>query len=389
MNGAFFNQLVSQYPKLQGMKMEGNTLICNQSVYSIESLDVEKYLRENIYLNSSFDKIEANDLFNILKVEDIAKKNEKLESEEELDAIKSTNPVIKNIGYIQKKDEIGVMRTYIHYVDEFDKDHILYQYAPGDVLEVYKDLLSKKQASVTEKDLFEALNEKMKNVELTSLYNMHNLGEKYSKEMEEHNKKYGDSYALGNEEHNIIVTDHQVYTLQQDEEGNLKKEGHSIVQESSGLEEDEKAEIKEEQQNEVEEILFITETQFYEYIFQEKELSEGEQRQVNLFYAFLFDVMVYNDYLSDEAKSYLDRYNNMAMQLQAREGETSLSAKEEEVLSKYYELIEKKESQEITKDKIHEKVRTLKMPDRGYSLGSVIVILTILAGIVLAWYIIK
>ena len=391
MNETYFNNLISNKSNLQGIIMVGSRLKIGQNSYEIQELNFEEYFRNNMFINASLDKLTPLELFSILKTEDIALQQQKVAGKNELEVIQETNPLIKNIGYITKKDEFGINRNYVHYVDEQGMDHVLYQYAPGDVLRVYQELLATQGATITEKDLFHALNRKMKNVGLDSLENLQNPSETFSSALESLNRDAGSSRVKGNEEHQMAVVDNEVYMYQKDNHGNLIRTKHALNQEEESFsqEQTQDAVVEEEPQHD-EEVIFISEEKFYQLIMFEGTLTEEEQKQVDLFYGFLSDVMMYQDYLSEESKMFLERYKTFIMQFQLQSNEQPLSSKEEEILNKYLELCEKKKTEELSQEKANVLQRKLVNPKTtGSFLGSAIVLCAILLGIVLAWVMMK
>ena len=100
--------------------------------------------------------------------------------------------------------------------------------------------------------------------------------------------------------------------------------------------------------------------------------------------------MLYKDYLSEEAKGYLNRYEGVMYQLQIKSNEASLSSQEERVLQKYEEMQEKIKNQELSSEKVNSIQRKLVLPNRdGSFLGVIIVVLTIFLGIVLTFILMK
>ena len=391
MNETYLNHFLLAYPNLQGITMRGNELIYNQESFQIQCLNVEEYLKGNMYIAASLKTMTPQDFFSILKVEEMARQSEKLENQNELQAIQETSPTIKNIGIIKRKDEYGTERTYVHYVDEMGKDHILYQYAPGDVLRTYQELLASLGSSITEKDLFDALKRKMLNVGIDSLENIENAPEEFSSAMDRLNRRTGSFEVKGNAEHQVAVGENNdVYMYEKDGHGNYIHTKYSLNQGEESSFENQDSELQEEEPEKKEEVIFITEQQFYEYIFSEKSLGEEEQQQVDLFYGFLSDVMLYKDYLSEEAKGYLNRYEGVMYQLQIKSNEASLSSQEERVLQKYEEMQEKIKNQELSSEKVNSIQRKLVLPNRdGSFLGVIIVVLTIFLGIVLTFILMK
>ena len=390
MNEIYFNNLVRGYPNLQGIVIGGNQLKLGDSTYEIKELNLEEYFKNNMFINVSLDKITSQELFSILKTEDVSLQQQKMASKNELEVIQEVNPLIKNIGYITKKDEFGIDRNYVHYVDEQGVDHVLYQYAPGDVLRTYQELLSTQGATITEKDLFDALNRKMKNVGLDALENLQNPSESFSSALKSLDQGAGAARVRGNEEHQMAVVDNDVYMYQKDDQGNLIRTKYSLNQEGESFTQEQTQDAIVEKEQTDEEVIFISEEKFYELIMVEKSLSEEEQKQVDLFYGFLSDVMLYQDYLSEESKGFWRRYESFIIQIQLKSNEQSLSSKEEEILNKYNELCEKKRTEELSQEKANGLQRKLVNPKTtGSFLGVAIVLCCILLGIVIAWVMMK
>ena len=381
-NDNVFKAYEEKYPHI---KVTNNILL-----YEGKKIDLKDISLKEILDRDSVTVLEEENLVHLIEIEKMAK--ETLENEQTmLEKAKESNPVIKNLALIELEKN-GQIKKYVHYIDEHDRDHILYNYVPTDVLSIYKNLLQTQNGIVTEHDLYSALERKMKDVNLEVSYASSSLNEEFAQEIKHHEEEINrkGSYAKKNDEHEILVSNHKIYSTYKDEEGNLHRSTNEMINNNEtnvAVENTKQENIYQEEMNEEEKVLFISEREFYILLSLDRKRTEEEEKQVELYYAFLYDIMTYQNYLSEEVLMFLNHYNQYLNQLQLladmRDGR-SLNENEQNALFKRNELYEKLESQDrnYNKDNILKLTKTL--PKVGYVDSFVLLILTIVGGYFLA-----
>lgn len=366
--------LIQQNPNHQEFSFQGNRLYYQGKMISLENFSLDIFLRENDKFVKEISILEPDAIFHILDVHVKFEKMKQVQNTEEkmMNEIKQVSPEIKDMKVIHKKNEDGFEKTYVYYIDQYGVNHILYKYAPTDILKVYQELLIEKKGHITEKDLYEALNRKLKEIPLETLEQVNsreNAKEDYKERLKLENEKNNTrKEALGNEKHGLYITDMgDVINFQRDKDGNLLKEEHlggNFQNDVKSLEM--KSEISEISEKSVDFVPLISAEKYESLIMHQVMLSEEEQNQVFLYEGYVFDLMVYQEYLLPGLQEILSYYYHL---IEILSSNPNLSMIGQDALKRFYEMQGRKKNIKI--QNVNVKFRTLEqqkpsMQEAGY-----------------------
>ena len=121
------------------------------------------------------------------------------------------------------------------------------------------------------------------------------------------------------------------------------------------------------------------------------ELTEEQRKSVELYYGYLGDLILYEDYLLPELKQILNDYRRYVYELQFGEvpegQERMINNKQQEAVDKSYELEQKAaeiQQEELTEEKVKDGVKKLELmrPVNNYGNTGSISIIQVLAIII-------
>ena len=116
--------------------------------------------------------------------------------------------------------------------------------------------------------------------------------------------------------------------------------------------------------------ILITTQEFYDLLNSPNSLSEDELVSVNLYYAYLGDLILYEEYLVPELKKMLQDFRAYVYELEYGDVHVPLNEKQREATAKLKEMEEAKKSLEesVTEEKINDGVKKLQrvMPADNY-----------------------
>lgn len=400
--------LIMANPQLNELNMEGNTLIYNNETVDLSNFNLVDLINSETYLGGQIENLSSEDVFRIIRLHALTLTSEQPQveqnnkfntsNENQLQVIKEVNPLLKNVTISYKKNEYGGNDEYINIVDSNGKDHLLYNYANSDIIQIYKDLINKTgNLNITPEELYTECLRKLKEVSLRDTHDILNDGktsEEFSTKVEQFEKSHRQDkhYSLGNEEHDILISnDHTVSSFSTNEYGDMVQQNHksgNVSEENENYtvqtEQNEEIVNNSEQDEEVK-VQLISEEEFYHLINSEMSLSQKEQEQVDLFNSYLGELMIYRDYLLPKLRDILARFENTIMNFELAEEET-LNQNQQRELAKYYELRQKKDEIELeNREKTKEEVMRLeyKLPE-NYNSGHVNYIAIIVAILIVA-----
>ena len=173
--------------------------------------------------------------------------------------------------------------------------------------------------------------------------------------------------VMGNQENDVaIVTDysapggHRVVTFDKNEFGDVVMESHgqnvngidtSAV--GNGTQEDVSfdneidsnsvTDATIENNNEIQTMArLISSQEFYALLNSDEALTEKQRQDVDLYYAYLGDLIIYEDYLVPELRNMLNEFRAYVYDLEYGERENEINEKQQEAVNKNRELEEKK-----------------------------------------------
>lgn len=387
-------KLNAQYPEsFQDIIITGNKIIFNNESLDISSVNLYDVLtNENI--SASLGTLKSEDIFKIIKINVTLKnslndsKNNKSEKEENkkdnksnLEKLKRIDSTMNNISIVTKVND-GVKEEYFNIVDSDGQNHLFNNRYNIDIVEFYSFLKTKYgDNSLTPETLIFEVKSRLPEISLEKSSNIidnDNHGEDFQNTIGLLDEKYKDNKLKsiqGNEETGIsIVSDvndpnnREIYTYERNKYGDLVSVEHNqnrnenIVNDEQVKEVNEdsnESEIIEEKKNNIE-VTLIPEQRFYAYLASSQEFDDLQRNQVNLYYSFFADCMLYQDYLETEIVEMLRRFENYIWSI-AQEG-NELTIHQTEAIQKYQEMAEQKEKKEnISNEMVVENVKELKL----------------------------
>ena len=316
---------------------------------------------EEIYNGSFKDNIanmSADELAEVVRLNAIQNKakEENLSAEEQMDTIKENSASIQNIGMVTVKG-----KEYVYFTDEKGNNHVLYKYAPTDILRVYNELLSETRdlRNITEKDLFARLESRMQNLELHDSKNVKSLGTDKISERTMNNfdtlekgRSGSRTRVEGNVEHDLYVVDGGLTTLDVGEKGEL----HKVTNATSSFDSEvamttttsaveNTPDIPEQEVEEpIEEYItaLISEEKYYRLINSPEELSGENKTEIAHFNSYIGDLFLYEEILNIQLKEILSRYLVEINKIAELQEITEINKNQTSALNKYAELSSKK-----------------------------------------------
>ena len=370
---------------------EGITLEGNMLKYGSEEVDISKYnindlLTDNENFVASLGNLSSEDVFKIIRLhatllgtsQGITRGPAKDENESKqiCEEIKQENPLMKSISVVHKNDE-GIKREYINIVASDGKDHLFPNDRNVNVFMIYEFLkLQKGGNDVTPDELIEAVYRKLYDVHLSTaedLMDKESTSEDFRNKLERINEPHKDSKTVrvvGNEEHDIAVisdmtdpTNHKVVTFDQNEFGDLvvNQHGNDASQDEYIMTQVDEVYDKEQDEEEVVALLINTQ-EFYDLINSPRLLTEEERNSVNLYYGYLGDLMMYEDYLVPELRKMLQDFKDFVYELQYGDVHIPLNDKQRESVDKLTEMeaaVKEADESKFQQSMVTEKVKRL------------------------------
>lgn len=382
---------------MQGLTSDDNYLVFGDERVDISRFDISTLFNEDNPFAGSLDELGPQAIFEIIKVhaEYANMGNFVLEDEiflpeqtdeERLEDIKEDNPLMEFVTIVDKPTEFGP-RQYFNIVDSTGKDNLFYNDMNIDIFSLYDNLrLQNGGQDVTPEELIAAIRRKLHEVELMNSTNdnVDLLEEEFKNKMAYQDQMYKGDKSIsvyGNEEHDITlvnddtdVSEHQVLTYDNNEHGDVVATTHNqnvngvqtvngegeTVSETNGVDEEvtptsDTIDVEDDKKDEVESILIPVE-QFYSILDSGAEMDDKMRHSVDLWYAFLQDLVLYEDFLNPELKDVLNGYRVYVEQLQLYDG--TLNANQVEACDNLVLFEAKKQETVISKDGV-EKVQQL------------------------------
>ena len=360
------NTLAALYEK-NSSSFDGITLDGNMLKHGNEEVDISKYnindlLTDNENFAASLGSLSPEDVFKIIRLhatllgtsKGITRGPAKSEddSQQKIEEIKLENPLLKSISIAYKDDE-GIKREYINIVGSDGKDHLFPNDRNVNVFMIYDFLkLQKGGTDVTPDELIDAVYRKLYDVHLSTaedLRDKDSTSVDFKNKIERINEPYKDSKTVsvvGDEKHDIAIisdmddpTNHKVVTFNQNKFGDLVVNQHGNDTSEDEYKMKQVDEVYDKEQDEEEVVALLINTQeFYDLINSPKLLTEEERNSVNLYYGYLGDLMMYEDYLVPELRKMLQDFKDFVYELQYGDVHIPLNDKQRESIDKLTDM---------------------------------------------------
>lgn len=369
--------LYEQFPdSFNGLGMSDKYLTYQGEKVDISEFNINDLLSGDSAFTSSLSGLSAQDVFKIIRLHATFLSSKKKDSpEEKVEEIKRENPLLQNISIVKKVDGV-ITREYFNIVDSMGEDHLFVNDRNVDIFSIYEDLKIRNKGIVSPDELIDAINRRLYRVDLEQsreLRDSNEVSEDFSNKMSSLDKPYqGDKSVrvYGNEENDIAIVrddrnaaDHKVVTFDKNENGDLvtEKHGQNVTEDGQEEQIDEQTKKDNNIEDEVTQRL-ISEGEFYRLLNSDVDLSEEEKKSVNLFYGYLGDLVIYEDYLLPELRDILNRFRAYVYGLQyEHDEEETINSKQQEAINKANEFELSKNQEELTKDPTKVKDEVMKL----------------------------
>lgn len=373
------SNLYEQFPEsFKDLRLEGNNLVYAGQTVDISEFNINDLMSADNQFSSSLSVLSSEDIFRIIRVHAVTLSSQKVQNKQEtlndrLEIIKQENPLMKNISVITRNNQSG-HTEFINIVDSVGRDHLFENDRNVNIFAIYDILKFQNPGrNITPDELCNEIERKLHSIQLESaetLANKSTTSEDFANKMRRVNDPYKDSKmysVMGNQENDVaIVTDysapggHRVVTFDKNEFGDVVMENHgqnvngidtSAV--GNGTQEDvsfdneidsnsvTEATIK--NNNEIQTMArLISSQEFYALLNSGEALTEKQRQDVDLYYAYLGDLIIYEDYLVPELRNMLNEFRAYVYDLEYGERENEINEKQQEAVNKNRELEEKK-----------------------------------------------
>lgn len=400
--------LYEQFPEsFKGLSLEGNDLIYKNERIDISNFNINDLLTSEISFSSSLSVLAPEDIFKIirlhaLKINSDIKSNSQSETKKKVEIIKRENPLMKNISIVTRTRN-QITEEFINIVDSNGKDHLFKNDRNIDLFAIYEALKLQSGNTVTPDELIAAINRKLHEIQLEDSRDLNSRSttrEDFINKINTVSTPYKDDLkhkVYGSEDYDIAVVadelsnDHRIVTFDQNQHGDLVVENHSqnvagsdttlvTDSQSQNIDFDQtvsnttSVEVKASQEKEVTARL-LTHDEFAALINSPSNLSETERRDVNLYYAYIGDLIIYEDYLLPELQNMLNQFRSLVYEMEYSDSEKELNEKQQELIDKNKELEEKKAQNfnSETIEQINNEVKRLQLvkESNGTSTGAI------------------
>ena len=415
--------LYEEFPEsFKGLSVDGNYLVYNGEKTDISKFNINDLLGDSSYFTSSLSILTPEDIFKIIRLHAIgleSLKPQKSKSEEKAEIIKQENPLMRNISIIKKGQGIDA-EEYFNIVDSNGRDNLFKNDRNVDIFAIYDYLkLSNPNKQVTPNELVEELNRKLPKINLSSAISFLNssaTSEDFKNKINILYEKYKDDQTiriLGNEQEDIAIivdlsqfNNHKVVTFERNEYGDIvyKTQNQNVngidtklasdnetkdIDSTKSLEDNNFTKTIQEQNKEEDIIKLISFNEFVYLIHSSDKLSEEQRKNVDLWYAYIGDLIIYEDYLLPELKNILAEFKAILYEIEYNKNEEEITINEQEAVRKGQELEEKKDEVTLENNPEMKKEEVAKLtlrydPDKSSNNGAISTLLIILVVVVIS-----
>ena len=203
--------------------------------------------------------------------------------------------------------------------------------------------------------------------------------------MNERNHATGNTLdtPLGNDEEKIYISNGVVITFNLNKHNEYIKESHEMSNEDKEVSTESK--IQEEKVEEKEKIPLIKFDEYYKLIFKQSPYTKEEEDKIKVFENYIFDVIVYKDYLIPEIYEYYTMFCNLTNQLYEIKDPTQNIS---DTIKRYQDMLARSENVvlENVPEKVAKLIRTNPNIDKvgSASMAIYITVLIIVIGLLIA-----
>lgn len=395
----FVNQ-INQSPEFKKFDIKDNQIGFNGQLIDFTYFDFYDFYAKNPNFKNNLPNLNAEAIFEILQIHAkfYDEENKKQEmTTEDFDNLTKDNEILQKFHLIHNNKKVeGVVKNYIHYQDKSGKNYLLSDTNGEDVLKAYDALLASRGQDFTEAELFAYLNSGKKSITLECLNDAlmrNNATEEHLnnlKLLNDRNHAIGNTLdtPLGNDEEKIYISNGVIITFNLNKHNEYVKESHEVSGESKDVSIE--SSVQEEKIVEKEKIPLISFEEYSELIFKQSPYTEEEKNKIKIFENYIFDVIVYKDYLIPEIYEYYTQFCNLTNYLYAIKDPTQNII---DTIKRYEDMFARSENVvlENVPEKVAKLIRTNPNLDKAGSTSTAIyiTILIIVIGIFAALLLVK
>lgn len=395
----FVNQ-INQSPEFKKFDIKDNQIGFNGQLIDFTYFDFYDFYAKNPNFKNNLPNLNAEAIFEILQIHAkfYDEENKKQEmTTEDFDNLTKDNEILQKFHLIHNNKKVeGIVKNYIHYQDKSGKNYLLSDTNGEDVLKAYDALLAGRGQDFTEAELFAYLNSGKKSITLECLNDAlmrNNATEEHLnnlKLLNDRNHATGNTLdtPLGNDEEKIYISNGVIITFNLNKHNEYVKESHEVSEESKDVSIE--SSVQEEKIVEKEKIPLISFEEYSDLIFKQSSYTEEEENKIKIFENYIFDVIVYKDYLIPEIYEYYTKVCNLTNYLYAIKEPTQNII---DTIKRYEDMFARSENVvlENVPEKVAKLIRTNPNLDKAGSTSTAIYItfLIIIIGILVAVLIIK
>lgn len=395
----FVNQ-INQSPEFKKFDIKDNQIGFNGQLIDFTYFDFYDFYAKNPNFKNNLPNLNAEAIFEILQIHAkfYDEENKKQEmTTEDFDNLTKDNEILQKFHLIHNNKKVeGVVKNYIHYQDKSGKNYLLSDTNGEDVLKAYDALLAGRGQDFTEAELFAYLNSGKKSITLECLNDAlmrNNATEEHLnnlKLLNDRNHATGNTLdtPLGNDEEKIYISNGVIITFNLNKHNEYVKESHEVSEESKDVSIE--SSVQEEKIVEKEKIPLISFEEYSELIFKQSPYTEEEENKIKIFENYIFDVIVYKDYLIPAIYEYYTQFCNLTNYLYAIKDPTQNII---DTIKRYEDMFARSENVvlENVPEKVAKLIRTNPNLDKAGSTSTAIyiTILIIVIGIFAAILLIK
>ena len=410
-----------QFPEsVEGLSLDGNNLVYRGETCDISHFNLNDLLMGDSQFANSLSVLSGEDVFRIIRLHTIMMSKtsdvslKKNDSKKKVELIQQENPLMRNISIVERHNGIDI-DEYINIVDSKGENHLFRNETGVDVFSIYEMLKAQKGDQVTPDDLITAIHRRIHEVRMSNASDVmetDKVSEDFSNKLKQVNDPYktNNSYKVsGNEQDDIaIVTDlsnpqkSEIKTFDQ-RDGDLIINSHgqnvhetttskvqgeerTTVDQTSSITNDtasEKGIVDNKEQQDLIHLMPLAEFFRLYSPSNTTPFSAEERKNVDLYYDYFGDLILYEDYLLPELRAVLNSIRNFVIEIEVNlEDLEQATQRQRELVQKRDELEEKKNSKDVSNDlnKEQEYVKKLMLekPNESGSISTLQVLVIII-----------
>lgn len=419
-NRIILDNIYKQSPNSVGqLKLEGNFLVYNNEMVDISEFNLNELMLGDSQFSSSLDTLSSEDVFRIIRLHAALMGNGKMrtvsevKSEKKIEIIKQENPLMKSISLVSRPNGVGI-DEFINIVDSTGENHLYKNDVNVNIFDIYDRLKAIKGESVTPDELISEVDRKLYEIRMTNaerVVDSSSVSEDFSNKMNRVNDPYKTDntvQVMGNEQEDIaIVADqldsskNQIKTFDTDN-GDLVINSHgqnvsevnttqvsgedkTVVDSNQSVTSNGESTREVTQEEKQDEVIQLIPFEDFKKLYDASYVTDftpEEKKNVELYYAFFGDLILYEDYLLPELREILGKLRAFVTEVEVNlENVENATKRQRELIDKRAELEEKGKNNAISNDlgKEQEYVKKLLMqkPDETGSIGTLQVLMFI------------